>query len=91
MDADGKETTEEGTYTVDEANKTITLEGANCLAPSNFTPGYVDDLKNNIKILSLTDKSLQLGVLRNPSQGAALLSINMVPQLEKYGYSCIIN
>ena len=91
VDADGKETTEEGTYTVDEANKTITLEGANCLAPSNFTPGYVDDLKNNIKILSLTDKSLQLGVLRNPSQGAALLSINMVPQLEKYGYSCIIN
>ena len=87
MDADGKETTEEGTYTVDEANKTITLEGSNCLAPANFGPGYTDDLKNNIKILSLTDKSLQLAVMRtDPSQGACLLSINMVPQLEKYGY-----
>ena len=92
VDADGKETTEEGTYTVDEANKTITLEGANCLAPSNFAPGYVDDLKNNIKILSLTDKSLQLGVLRtDPSQGPCQLSINMVPQLEKYGYKATLN
>ncbi|MGN1228675.1 MAG: hypothetical protein ACI4T5_03360 [Prevotella sp.] len=91
VDADGKETVEEGTYTVDEVNKTITLEGANCLAPSNFGPGYVDDLKNNIKILSLTDKSLQLGVLRtDPSQGACLLSINMIPQLEKYGYKATL-
>ncbi|MGM9718827.1 MAG: lipocalin family protein [Prevotella sp.] len=92
VDADGKETVEEGTYTVDEANKTITLEGANCLAPANFGPGYTDDLKNNIKILSLTDKSLQLGVLRtDPSQGACLLSINMIPQLEKYGYKATLN
>lgn len=91
VDADGKETTEEGTYKVDEANKTITLEGADCLAPSNFGPGYVDDLKNNIKILSLTDKSLQLGVLRtDPSQGPCQLSINMVPQLEKYGYKATL-
>ena len=92
VDAEGKETTEEGTYTVDEANKTITFEGANCLAPTNFAPGFVDDLKNNIKILSLTDKSLQLGVLRtDPSQGPCLLSINMVPQLEKYGYKATLN
>ena len=92
VDADGKETTEEGTYTVDEANKTITLEGANCLAPANFAPGFVDDLKNGIKILSLTDKSLQLGVLRtDPSQGPCQLSINMIPQLEKYGYKATLN
>lgn len=91
VDADGKETVEEGTYTVDEANKTITLEGANCLAPSNFGPGYVDDLKNNIKILSLTAKSLQLGVLRtDPTQGPCQLSINMIPQLEKYGYKATL-
>lgn len=91
VDADGKETVEEGTYTVDEANKTITIEGADCLAPTNFAPGYVDDLKNNIKILSLTDKSLQLGVLRtDPSQGPCQLSINMVPQLEKYGYKATL-
>ena len=89
--ADGKETVEEGTYTVDEANKTITLEGADCLAPTNFGPGYVDDLKNNIKILSLTAKSLQLGVLRtDPTQGPCQLSINMIPQLEKYGYKATL-
>ena len=92
VDAGGKETVEEGTYTVDEANKTITIEGADCLAPTNFAPGFVDDLKNNIKILSLTDKSLQLGVLRtDPSQGPCQLSINMVPQLEKYGYKATLN
>ena len=92
VDAKGKETTEEGTYTVDEANKTITLEGANCLAPANYGPGYTDDLKNNIKILSLTDKTLQLAVMRtDPSQGACLLSINMIPQLEKYGYKAVLS
>ena len=92
VDAEGKETTEEGTYTVDEANKTITLEGANCLAPANYGPGYTDDLKNNIKILSLTDKTLQLAVMRtDPSQGACLLSINMIPQLEKYGYKAVLS
>lgn len=90
--ADGKETVEEGTYTVDEAKKTITLKDANCLAPTKFAPGFVDDLKNNIKILSLTDKSLQLAVLRtDPSQGPCLLSINMIPQLEKYGYKATLN
>lgn len=92
VDAEGKETTEEGTYTVDEANKTITLEGANCLAPANYGPGYTDDLKNNIKILSLTDKTLQLAVMRTDlSQGACLLSINMIPQLEKYGYKAVLS
>ena len=92
VDAEGKETTEEGTYTVDEANKTITLEGANCLAPANYGPGYTDDLKNNIKILTLTDKTLQLAVMRtDPSQGACLLSINMIPQLEKYGYKAVLS
>ena len=92
VDAEGKETTDEGTYTVDEANKTITLEGANCLAPANYGPGYTDDLKNNIKILSLTDKTLQLAVMRtDPSQGACLLSINMIPQLEKYGYKAVLS
>lgn len=87
VDADGKETVENGTYTIDEENKVITLKDANVLAPTNFTGDYVNNLKDNIKILSLTDKSLQLGVNRtDPSQGPCQLSINMVPQLEKYGY-----
>lgn len=84
--ADGTESVENGTYTIDEEKKEITLEGADCLAPANFTPGYTSDLKH-IRVLSLTDKSLQLGVMRDASQGAALLSINMIPQMEKYGYT----
>lgn len=88
VDADGKETVENGTYTIDENNKTITLTNATVLAPANFSGDYVKNLKDKIKILSLTEKSLQFGVLRtDPSQGPALLSINMIPQLEKYGYT----
>lgn len=83
--ADGIETTENGTYTIDEENKTITLTGAKVLAPANYTEDYVNSLTDNIKILSLTDKSLQLAVVRTESP--CLLSINMIPQLEKYGYT----
>lgn len=83
--ADGQESTEDGTYTIDEQKKEITLKGCKVLAPANFTTGYVDNLTDNIKILSLTDKSLQLGVFRNSDP--ATLSINMIPQLEKYGYT----
>lgn len=85
IDGDGKETTENGTYTVDEENKTITLSGATVLAPANYTADYVNSLTTDIKILSLTDKSLQLAVVRTESP--CLLSINMIPQLEKYGYT----
>jgi len=85
IDADGKETTEEGTYAIDEENKTITLTGAKVLAPANYTEDYVNSLTADIKILSLTEKSLQLAVVRTESP--CLLSINMIPQLEKYGYT----
>lgn len=83
--ADGTESVEEGTYTVDEVNKTITLTNAKVLAPTNYTEGYVNSLTTDIKILSLTEKSLQLAVVRTESP--CLLSINMIPQLEKYGYT----
>lgn len=83
--AEGTESIEEGTYTVDEVNKTITLTGAKVLAPTNYTESYVNSLTTDIKILSLTEKSLQLAVVRTESP--CLLSINMVPQLEKYGYT----
>ena len=85
---DGIETVENGTYTIDEQNKVINLTNANVLAPANFTGDYVNNLKDNIRILSLTDNTLQLAVMRtDPTQGPAQLSINMIPQLEKYGYT----
>jgi len=84
----GTETVENGTYTIDEEKKVICLSGADVLAPANFTGDYVNNLKDNIKILSLTDNSLQLAVKRtDPSRGPCLMSINMIPQLEKYGYT----
>lgn len=85
--ADGVETTEKGTYTVDEDNKTITLKGVEVLCPTNFTDGYVSVRTGEIKVLSLTESSLQLGVYRDDSQGKCTLSLNMIPQLEKYGYT----
>lgn len=83
--AEGQETVENGTYTIDEDKKTITLTGATMLAPANFTAGYTDNLTTDIRILSISDKSVQFGVPRTNGEGG-MLSINMIPQLEKYGY-----
>ncbi len=78
--------TSEGTFTIDETNKTITLS-VDILAPTNYVPTFVDNKKTNIKILSLTKSSMQFAVVRtDPSQNPCLLSINYVPQLEKYGF-----
>lgn len=75
----------EGTFSIDEENKTLTLD-VEILAPANYVaPDYVTDKKTDIKILSLTKSSLQLAVLR--TNDPCLLSINYVPQLEKYGYT----
>lgn len=77
----------EGTFTIDKENKTLTLD-VDILAPSNFVPDFVNDKKTNIKILSLTKSSMQLAVLRtDPTQDPALLSINYIPKLDKYGYT----
>ena len=77
----------EGTFTVDEERKTLTLD-VDILAPSNYVPDFVDNKKTDIKILSLTKSSMQLAVVRtDPSQDVCLLSVNYVPQLEKYGYT----
>lgn len=84
--ADGVETTENGTYTVNEEAKTITLTGATMLAPANFTAGYTDNLTTDIRILSLTAGALQFAVPRTTSEGG-LLSINMIPALVKNGYN----
>lgn len=87
VDADGKETVEKGTYTIDEENKTIDLVGCEVLCPTNFVDGYVSERSKGIKILSLTESSCQLGVYRDASQGKCTLSLNLIPQLEKYGYT----
>ena len=71
----------EGTFTIDEENKTLTLT-VDILTPSNFA---VNTKKTDIKILSLTKSSLQLAVVR--TDDPCLLSINYIPQLEKYGYT----
>lgn len=73
----------EGGFTVDEQNKTITLD-IDILAPSNYVPTYVNNKRTDIKILSLTESSLQLAVVR--TEDPCLLSVNYIPQLEKYGY-----
>lgn len=87
VSAEGIETTEEGTYTIDEENKTIDLIGCEVLCPTNFVDGYVSERSTGIKILSLTENSCQLGVYRDESQGKCTLSLNLIPQLEKYGYT----
>lgn len=85
--AEGTFTESEGTFVIDEENKEITLD-VDILAPSNYVPDFVNDKKNNIRILSLTESSMQLAVVRtDPSQGACLLSINYIPQINKYGYT----
>lgn len=84
---EGTFVTNEGTFTIDEENKTLTLD-IDILAPANYVPVFVNDKKTNIKILSLTKSSMQLAVVRtDPSQDPCLLSINYIPQLEKYGYT----
>lgn len=82
----GTEVKESGTYTIDEENKTITLTGMQILAPANFEEGNnVVSLSKELRILSLTDKSMQISVGRQGDNEQ--LSINMIPQMEKYGYT----
>ncbi|MDE6268177.1 MAG: hypothetical protein K2M04_03750 [Muribaculaceae bacterium] len=71
-----------GTYTVDLSKMTITST-VDLLVPDNF-PSMVNNRKNEIKILSLTDAGMQLGYFRDSDP--ATLSVNMIPQLIKYGF-----
>lgn len=72
----------EGTYTIDYDNYTITST-VDLLAPDNFVSPMVENRKNEIKILSLTESTLQLGYYRDSDP--ATLSVNMIPQDNKYG------
>lgn len=81
--ADGTATTAEGTYTVDETAKTVTLNGVDLLGlPSQI--GKTRDARTALKVLSLTEESLQIGILRDPDlsgEGPCLLAFNYVPDI----------
>lgn len=61
IDADGNAATEEGTYTVDEKNKTITLSIDILTVPAQAARG--DNARTNLNILSLTEETLQIGMM----------------------------
>ena len=74
---DGTETTENGTYTVNETDKTITLS-IDLLGIPNYM-ALTRDGKTNLKILSLGEETVQIAILRDPElsgEGACLLSFN---------------
>ena len=67
-----------GTYSVDLEAKTITLNGAEILHLENFH-GLVSNWSTTLKVLSLSDKGLQIAALRDQSnEGPCLLAFNYV-------------
>lgn len=81
---DGEEV--EGTYTVNETDKTITST-IDLLYPSAMA-GYAN-YKTEIKILSLEADKFQLGFFRDSNPGT--VSVNMIPQGKKYGLPVLLN
>ena len=85
--ADGAEGTfqdTEGTYTIDEKNKTVKLS-IMPLMPANYI-GNVKEAENaELRILSLTDETMQLAVTR--ASDNQYLSINYVPGELKNGFT----
>lgn len=66
----------EGTYTFDTENKTLSLVGAEILHLPNFHD-IVTNWSTSLKVLSLTDKGLQIAALRdNSNEGPCLLVHN---------------
>ncbi len=84
--ADGAEGTfqdTEGTYTIDEKNKTVKLS-IMPLMPANFIGAVKETANSEIRILSLTDETLQLAVTR--ASDNQYMSINFVTSDAKNGY-----
>ena len=61
IDAEGVEKTEKGTFTVDENKKTISLSVDVLDVPAQSARG--DNMRTNLNILSLTDETLQIGMM----------------------------
>ena len=80
-------TSAEGTYTLDEKEMTITST-INLLAPGNFNDDMTPNRKEKLPILSLTEKTMQLGYYRPGDP--AILSVNMIPAQEKGGFTVVL-
>jgi hypothetical protein len=86
--ADGKVTvnnlatgkTYEGTYTVNEKSRTITLKNAEVL----HVPGDYKNVSTDLRILSLTDQKMQIAIIRSDGQA---LSQNYISGEQKEFYS----
>ena len=67
IDAEGKETTEEGTFTVDENKKTISLTIDILDVPTQSARG--DNKRTDLKILSISEETLQIAMLIDGNTG----------------------
>lgn len=81
--ADGSYKDSEGTFTVDAKGKTITMS-VDPLNPVEYQGGITRTDETKIKVMSLSDESLQLGVMR--SSDGQLMIYNYVTSDVKNGY-----
>ena len=83
VQADGSYKDSEGTFTVDEKNKTITMT-IDPLNAIEYIGGITRTDETKIKVMSLSDEALQLGVIR--SGDGQLMIYNYVTSDVKNGY-----
>ena len=81
--ADGSYKDSEGTFTVDTKGKTITMS-VDPLNPVEYQGGITRTDETKIKVMSLSDEALQLGVIR--SSDGQLMIYNYVTSDVKNGY-----
>ncbi len=70
-----------GTYMLDEANHTLTLNDVSVIHPINYDTNTTKSWTGKFKIFSLTADKLQIAILRDPvisGQGACFLVYNFV-------------
>jgi len=71
-------TVKTGTFTVDEKEKTLTLQGVELLYLDNYY-GQATNWTTKLKILAIDDTGMQIGVMRdNSSEGLCTWSFNYV-------------
>ena len=83
VQTDGSYKDSEGTFTVDEKNKTITMT-IDPLNAVEYIGGITRTDETKIKVMSLSDEALQLGVIR--SADGQLMIYNYVTSDVKNGY-----
>lgn len=83
VQSDGSYKDSEGTFTVDEKNKTITMT-IDPLNAVEYIGGITRTDETKIKVMSLSDEALQLGVIR--SSDGQLMIYNYVTSDVKNGY-----